>query len=346
MPTLSRFKERVFKVGKVAAIIISTILVIVIGIKIIFAIKEAISPTPPPPPTVSFGKLKGINFPEGIKRNLTFKIDTLSGDLPNFSDRAKVFKMASYQPDLLAVAKASEKVRTLGFNDKPEQLSEQVYRWKTNEPFEKELVLNVNFPEFYLISNYATNPAVLSAQNLPSEIEAKDLAVSFMKDLSLYPNDIDEEKTMAILYSIDQGVIEQSQSISGTHLISVFFFQKDKDGLPVLYPDGKSNMNLTVAGGDSAGQIIDARFFYQKISNKNATYPIKTSSEALDELKNGKAYISSLDTNVSEISLKKIYLAYFISKKSQDYLLPVIVFEGSNNFQAFVSGVKDDWIQN
>ncbi len=346
MPTLSRFKERVFKVGKWLGIAISTILIVVIVFKGIFFVKEALWPTPPPPPTVSFGKLDNIVFPEGIKKTLAFKIDTVSGQLPQFPDRATVFEMATYQPDLLAVEKTTEKVKTLGFSDKPTQISETVYRWQAEPPLSQSLVVNVNFPEFFLSSNFATNPAVLSAQNLPSEIEAKEIAKSFVSGLSLYPGDINEEKTVAILYSLNNGLIEEATSIANTNLISIYFFQKDIERLPIVYPDARSNMNLTIGGGSVRPVIVDARFFYQKVGSKKATYPIKTSREAMEEIKKGKGYVVSIDGEPSEVSIKKVYLAYFIGKQKQDHLLPVVVFEGTNNFLAYVSAVKDEWIEN
>lgn len=254
--------------------------------------------------------------------------------------------MASYQPDLLAVEKASEKVGSLGFDTKPEQISESIYKWQGDDSLEQTLILNVTYPEFSLTSNFATNPAVLSGQNLPTEIEAEQIAKNFAKSLSYLPDDVDDKKTLAILYSISQGVINQATSIAGTNMIGIYFFQKNKDNLPIVYPDGKSTMNITVSGGENNPRIIDARFTYQKIDNKNSTYPIKTSEEAFEELKKGKGYIASLNPSVSDISIKKVYLGYFIGKQKQDFLLPVIVFEGTGDFIAYISAIEADWIQN
>ena len=102
-------------------------------------------------------------------------------------------------------------------------------------------------------------------------------------------------------------------------------------------------MNVTVAGGKEGGQIVDARFAYQAVDQENSTYPIKTATQAYEELKKGTAYIASADPGTDKISIKKVYVAYFFPGRQQYFLTPVIVFEGTNNFVAYVPAVKDEW---
>ena len=42
--------------------------------------------------------------------------------------------------------------------------------------------------------------------------------------------------------------------------------------------------------------------------------------------------------------IKKIYLAYYLSEQRQNYLMPIVIFEGNNNFYAYVQAVQDEWI--
>ncbi len=347
MPTtLSKFKSQFLVVAKWAAIIIGIIIGIFVLIKVFFFIKEIISPTPDAPPTVSFGKLPSIFFPESINKKFTYSVDTLSGELPVLPDRTKVYEMEKPGPDLLAVQRASEKVSSLGFNNKPEQLSDIQYRWTSPGPPAKSLVLNVNMASFTLYSSYLTDPAVLSGVSLGNQEDALSTAKTFLNALGLYPEDIDEKKTKIELYSINNEVLGPAESLSRAKLISVSYFQQDKDEIKMVYPGGtNSTMNLVIGSGKENPQVVNVRFFYQKATEESATYPIKTAQEAFEELKNGKGRVVSQTGENLNIVIKNVYLGLYSEGKQQEYLMPVIVFEGSNNFMAYVSAVKDEWIE-
>ena len=46
-----------------------------------------------------------------------------------------------------------------------------------------------------------------------------------------------------------------------------------------------------------------------------------------------------------EIIIRKIYLAYFEPATLTNYLQPVFVFEGDDNFVAYVSAVTDKYVK-
>ncbi|MBP9716926.1 MAG: hypothetical protein KBD51_03200 [Candidatus Levybacteria bacterium] len=347
MPTtLSKFKSQFLVVAKWAAIVIGILIGIFVLIKVFFIIKEIISPTPPPPPTVSFGKLPPIFFPESINKKFTYSVDTLSGELPSLPDRTKVYEMEKPGPDLLAVQRANEKVSSLGFNNKPEQLSDIQYRWTSPGPPAKSLVLNVNMASFTLYSPFLSDPTVLSGATLGNQEDALSTAKTFLNALGLYPEDIDDEKTEVELFSINNEVLGPAESLSRAKLISVSYFQTDKDEVKMVYPGGtNSPMNLVIGAGEREPQVVNARFFYQRSTEESGTYPIKTAEEAFEELKNGKGRVVNQTGDNLEIVIKNVYLGLYSEGKQQEYLMPVIVFEGNNNFMAYVSAVKDEWIE-
>lgn len=347
MPTtLSKFKSQFLVVAKWAAIVIGILIGIFVLIKVFFIIKEIISPTPAPPPTTSFGKLPPIFFPESINKKFTYSVDTLSGKLPTFPDRTNVYEMEKPGPDLLAVQRANEKVASLGFSSKPEQLSDIQYRWTSPGPPPKSLILNVNMASFTLYSSYLTDQTVLSGTYLGDQQSALNTAREFLNALNLYPEDIDEEKTKIELFSINNEVLGPAESLSRAKLISVSYFQKDKDEIKMVYPGGtNSPMNIVVGSGEREPQVVNARFFYQRATDESATYPIKTAEQAFDELKSGKGRIVSQKGNNLSIVIKNVYLGLYSEGKQQDYLMPVVVFEGNDNFVAYVSAVTDEWIE-
>src|SRR3990167_6304236 len=109
MLTLNQATSLTKNVAKWSAIIVGSIILLLVLVRVGKILKEIIAPTPLPPPTVSFGKLPPIEFPKNSsEQQLNYSIDTVTGALPNFLDRANVFKIEKPSPDLLALAKTGE----------------------------------------------------------------------------------------------------------------------------------------------------------------------------------------------------------------------------------------------
>ncbi|MBI2195897.1 MAG: hypothetical protein HYU48_02530, partial [Candidatus Levybacteria bacterium] len=205
---------------------------------------------------------------------------------------------------------------------------------------------NIFSSDFNIQSPFLSDSKVLSASNLPNETAAVSIAQDFLSDLSSMPEDIDLEKSKATLLSIKNGSLVPSVSLSSTQVIEVSLFQRDLNGLPVVYPDAKaSTINVFVAGGERGPQVVQVDFFHQNITNEKATYPIMTSQESFDKLKNGEVYIASYDGQSKNISINKVFLAYYLGGEAQEFVLPVVVFAGTNGFTAYTTAVKDEWIQ-
>lgn len=347
MTTLHKTTENIRLLFKWGGFIILGFFALIILYRIAVNIKEYFYPTPPPPPTVSFGKLPDITFPvKSSAKNFTYNIDTLTGILPVFDDRTNVYKVISPEPNLLALKRTQEKLTFIGFRSQGVKLSETLYKWQESIPPYKRILFNIQSSNFDLYSNFITDSDVLSAQNLPGETDAISLAQSFLSNLSSLPKDIDSNKTKTSILSIVNSRVIQASSLSKTQLIRIDFFQGDVNELPVYYPNPPySIINVFVASGKYQGQIIESHFFYQEINKENsATYPIKTANQAFEELKKGQAYIASIYSAEKQVSIKNVFLAYYLGDKEQKYLMPIIVFEGNNGFYAYVNAVKDEWI--
>ena len=104
MFTLSQASYDTKEILKWGGIFIAGLVLVVVFIQAFLLLKEAIFPTPPPKPTVAFGKLEAQVFPDGVTdQKLTYKINTLTGSLPDYSNQIKIFKMKTYSPDLLGL---------------------------------------------------------------------------------------------------------------------------------------------------------------------------------------------------------------------------------------------------
>ena len=345
MLTLSNVASETRNILKWGGLVFGTILIIYISYQVGIFIKKTFYPTPPPPPTVSFGKLPSISFSESKQNQFEYTLDTLSGSFPTFSDREKVYKMVINEPDLLALKKASNKVKGIGFQGTTVALNPDVYQWTNQTPFAQTLSFNILTSDFQLSSSYFSDQNILSSRNLPDTSAAPGFITTYLQGMYLYPQDIDLAKIKTNLFSIKNNSLVPASSLSNAQIIQVYLFQKDVDKLPIFYSRPTiSPMNFLVAGGENSPTIVQADFSHQEISQDSATYPIITASEAFDMLKKGQAYVADFYGQGSEISIKNIYLGYYIGENKQKYLMPIVVFEGNDGFYAYVSAIKDEWI--
>ena len=344
MQTLSKVNSETKFILKWGVIIIGSILFLSIALRIGNAIKEKIHPTPLPPPTVAFGKLDSINFPANTNTNLlTYVLDTISGTLPIFPDRLRIYKIAQNRLDFLTLEKIQSKVSLLGFNKNRTLISDNTYQWVDQGNLLKKISFNILTSNFTYSSSFITNPTIQSGANLPAENEAINISKSFLENLSLNLDDIDFAKTKTTLHAIKNYALIPSESVSKAQIIRVDFFQKDIDKIPIFYPTAHfSTINLLVSGGSNPS-IVEASYAHKTILNEPATYPIKSASQAFLELKQGKASVSSFANNNTNTAIKNIYLGYYLEEKEQKYLMPIIIFEG-DNFTAYISAVKDEWV--
>lgn len=347
MPTLSKAKKQTQTVLKWSTISIATILLLFIGIKLITFIVSLIAP--PPPPKAAFGKLPHIPFPNQTKENIAYSLDTLTGFLPNFSDRAKVYKITFSPPTLLGLDETRKKVAKIGFSTPGTQISEDTYRWTVNQDksFQKNITMNIFSSDFIFQSSYLSAESLQTFSGPSEKDHAIDTAKNFLSDMSLFPQDTDEDKTKTTLYSITNNSLTPASKISDTKIVKVDFFQKDLDNLLIYCDKGiSSTISLLVGKENRNLEVVDARFFHKNISETSSTYSIKTAEEAFLELQQNQAYIAHKPANTVEFTIKKVFLGYYAGENPQEFMMPIVIFEGSNDFIAYVSAVKDEWINN
>lgn len=327
---------------------IGTFLIIILVI-IVQTIKSSLPPPPPPPPTVSFGQLSPIPFPDKtLNKGFTYTVNTLTGQFPAFGDRATVFQLDKPVINLLSLQQATDIAAQNGYSDPPTKISDTVYQWQQSASPSSKLIYNIvtqNY-DYTLNTNYLLDTNVLAANNLPDQVNAINNARNFFSSLNSDFGDIDMTKTQTTLFSIQGNSLIPASSYSNTNVIQVDFFQNDLNKLPMYYPNyPHSIINAFVTSINTPNQIAEAHYAHQKILlYQNATYPIKTADQAFAELKNNSGFIANYDGTDTNITITNVFLAYYVGTIQQDYLMPIIVFQGKNNFYAYVSAIKNEWV--
>jgi hypothetical protein len=336
------------KIALFSALGLVALLILIFTIRLGKSIKNYFLPPGPPPPTAAYGTLPNQVFPDNVtKEKLTYTLDTISGVLPTFPTQMKVFKVSHNEPGLLDIDRARQKVANVGFVSNESKLSDEVYRWTDDSELKRTITMNTTTLNFSMTTLFTAYAPVVNGQDVPDETGATENSKGFLSSMGLLPEDVDPSKTEPELYTLKNGILIPATSLSTTQVIRVDLFQKDKETLPMYYPHPPySTMHFLVGGGGNAGTVVDAAFTHNNIDKDGETYPIKSADQAFSELQQGKAYVAAFFGTKRSVKIDDITLGYYLPDSPTDYLMPIIVFHGDNNFFAYVPAVTGNWIKN
>lgn len=307
---------------------------------------KKIFPPPPPSPTVTFGKLPKLPFPEKERpENLTYVLETPDGKLPALPEQEPIYFMPPIASSINVVENAKSKARSLGFdpNGKPivESIKNVYLFQKTTQP--STLTMNIITGIFSISYNLNADPSAVSG--IPS---APDQAISQVKSYfgsaGITPDFVNGRSTSELL-KLEGGNFVKVDSLSDAELVKVNLFREnlglDKDIISVTPNMPEANIWAITSGTRS---IIAAEYhYYQLDKQKSGTYPLKSAEEAWEELKGGNAYFANLGTDSDgQITIRRVYLGYYDPGQYTEFYQPVVVFEGDGGFFAYVPAVKSD----
>lgn len=352
MATLHQVTGLTRKVLLVAVGAVMLILFLRILLGIGSAIKERISPTPPPAPTVLFGALPPIGFAaskEDLPSDISFSVNTIDGALPSFPDQAKVYKLTENRASLISLQQARDTVKMIGFSSNEKAVTQTLYSWEDPSEQGRTITFDIVDKNFTLASDFYHQREILLAQNLPDSEEAKSQVVSFLTKMGLLPVNLDIPNSKISFFTIEGTSLFKTTSLSNAQVVRVDLFEKPIENMPIFFPAFVESPMYVLIGskGNFQREIIEAHFSYKPIDEKDfSTYPIKTVDEAFEQLKEGKAYIARLGPVGTEevIGIHSVMPGYYRGDLQSSYLMPIFVFEGNNDFVAYISATEDSWI--
>lgn len=306
-------------------------------------------PTQPPAPNVAFGKLPKVKFPQSeYSYPKNFTLETVGGELPEASPTAKVYQIPKKLPSLLAARRAQEFVSRLGFVDKPILKTSARYKFKDPKEPLRTLDLDIINYNFSLEYDFLADPKVFEEKNLPPPQQAKTEAESFFARTGNFPSDLQKGERKVSFLQLAGDKLLPTTSLSKADAVRVDFLRSGVDSFPILPPEFEKTPVFAVFSGarQEVKRIILAQFYYFDVNYESyATYPIKPPQEAWKELKAGKGFISRWRGKDQQVVIRKVYLAYLDFPQYQSFLQPIFVFEGDQEFVAYLAAVKDEWME-
>jgi hypothetical protein len=298
------------------------------------------------PPTVKYGTLPKIVFPEKQFEKKNFSFEFTNDKVPTFNDQAKVYITYRSATKILALEEGKEIAKQFGFESDPVEISEGVYEFK-NEKTNKILNINVLEGDFTLKYPYLEDQSILESKTVPNRSNAIETASSFLQSGNKYTDDLKEGEKKISYWKITDGTLKSVLAQSEANVIKVDFYRKNlEDKWEIVSPKaGEASVSILVSGSDiSEKKIIEANFKYANIDRESfSTYPIKTVEQAIDNLKSGNYWPSS-DVNAKAIIIREVNLAYYEPVTLTQYVQPIYIFKGDNNFIAFVPAITDKYI--
>lgn len=300
------------------------------------------------PPTVAYGILPKITFPEQKAEPKTFTFELPNDEIPNFSDQARVYVIYRPNTTFLALEEDKKTATSFGFPMKPTELKEKpgVYEFK-DDVLNKILTVNVLDGDFKMRYPYLTDQLLLTSEDLPTKDKAIEIASGFLSQGNKLTDDLKNGQKRVSFWKIQDGGIKATESQSQANAVRVDFFREDLNNLKLLSTNyDKASVSILISGSRTeARKIIEFNFKDISIDRESyATYPIKTAQEAIKSLTLGN-YWTSVDVADKNVVIRRMYLAYYEPNSLTNFLQPIYVFEGDNGFVAYIPAIKSEYFK-
>jgi len=212
------------------------------------------------------------------------------------------------------------------------------------------LAIDINTYNFRYDYDFKKDSELIANLKTPNQDDAENSAINFLKSIDKYPDEFTKGKTNSIYMSYDKvsssaAVIDNLQE---ANMIEIDFYRPDIGQYPVVSSSYFNSQNYVVMmSTPETTRVVSAQMkFYEKSDTQIGVYPLITGQVAYDELLAGKAIVISSGTGKKDITIKKMFLGYFDPDIYQDYLQPIYVFVGDNDFVSYVPAISDQWLIN
>lgn len=303
-----------------------------------------------PEATLSFGKLPVIPTPQKeIPANLTYTLELPQGSLPQIPELGIVYFMPPSQRSITALEDARAKAGALNFSTQERTVAEtipNVYVFQSpKEP--SNFTINIVTGVFSVGYNFESNPQVLFGIP-PNAQTALNQAHGQLKSAGVFSDDFSQAPIKTTFTRVENELFKEVSSLSEANLTRIDLFRKnygEKSDIPAVTPNFPNANVWFMFGGFNKNIVVGEFHFFAIDKTRSATYPLKSAQAAFEELISGGAFIANSGglTNGGRVTIRRVYLAYYDAGQYTPFYQPVIVFEGDNNFAAFVPAIAADY---
>lgn len=297
------------------------------------------------PPTIRYGIIPKVKFPDKNFEKKQFTFEFANDKVPKFGDQAKVFVVYKPNSSFLALDYYSKIASNLGFTSKPIEVQTGVFEFR-NDNLNQKLTINVLDGSFLMKYPYENDQLLFYPENMPGKEAAILIADSYLDRANKLSQDLEKGQKIVSYWKIDGGRLVEALAQSDASFARVDYYREklDENTTIVTSESGVAPISILVSGSQVEGRkVVEVKFQYANIERSSwSTYPIKTSQEAVEELKQGN-YWPAADTETGQVVIRRLSLAYYEPFGLTNYMQPVFVFEGDGGFVAYVPAVTESY---
>lgn len=206
-------------------------------------------------------------------------------------------------------------------------------------------IRNFNFKFDYKLTQddpLDTAPESLTEQTIIST------ANTYLSGMDRYPSDFSAGDTNVIYLAFNPETkqVTTVDRIDQANIAEVDYYLPDLNGYSVVtstYYNSPHFVMMLLNGGEQ--KVIQSTVSYLDRSvDQVGIYPLKTPQQAWEELQGGKGYVVSAKVPEGEVTIKKVFMGYYDPDVYQEYVQPVYVFLGEQEFVAYVPAVTSEYL--
>jgi len=279
----------------------------------------------------------------------TFVLDTLDGT-PNFEEAtsaAEVYFLPQKTASFGFLSKIYAMAKAAGFDTDITQhrLDDKIAIFDDGKN-----KLSIDIKTFnYIFSYTITRDDNVTPPTLPvAETTLFNEASSFISGMGRYPEELarGERNIEYMRLNPETNEIIPLKSPESANIVEVDFFLPDRNGLPVVSSSYYNSQHYVMfLIGENKTKVIKAQVqYFDRSEDQVGLYPLRSAQQAWEDLKKGQGAVVSSQAKLGEIKIQKVFLAYYDPAVYQEYVQPVYVFLGNNEFVAYVSAVSEEYI--
>jgi hypothetical protein len=304
-----------------------------------------LNPPPPPAPTVRYGKLPALIFPESPSfATPEYKLETITGGFDPLPNVSKVYLVGINKSRLLVLERMTQKAVISELTEGPAQLDDRTYRY-INPKFPIDMIFDVITGSFSYKFDWTSDKTVYTTFDVPIGNLAITEAKAFFQRMGVLQEDLTNGTTKVTYLAATSSAMVPANSPYEANFVRVDIFRNEKDGWKVVTVGGDTSpTNVIMCGLYGQKRVVQGNYYYSQVVGEDfATYPLKTAADAWKELVSGGGFIAKR-TIENKVVVRRATLAYFESNEQQGFLQPVYVFEGDGGFMAYVQAVDSQYV--
>lgn len=302
---------------------------------------KLLHPKPLPVPTMGFNRLPDLNFTSPAATEVTYTLQLPTGTYPEFGDRAKVYAMGEVAPNLIALERAKETAKRMGFKNEPKGLSDMLFQWTETQPPTSTLEMMIFTGVFTYKRDWFTQVDFLSEKQFETEARTIELVKSFLQQAQLLQDDLKNGEAKVSYLKANAGAYRETVSLSEADFVRVDLFRATIDKVyQIMTQNPDKGLVRGIVAGNKNVKLVLLDYAYFPVDYTNSqTYWIKRPETAYAELTSGKGFVARLKPEVNQVTVRRVELGYFDSQAPQKYLQPIYIFRGDDNFIGYVPAV-------